>query len=489
MKFAASHISRQPSCRLSLLLLSAAAVLFATPAHLHSLRGDGLGGQTAVYLSDGASFAEPRERQAETAGIRTDGRMLSSWSTPSAPSQTGYARYAGTYNDTCGVVARALGIPRVALLFLTVGDLPHDSAWQSWLAHVSGKLPAQGLVDECNLSQATLPDAFSGARGLRSQSAAARTRADIAQCEALINDPDTPVLFRQLLFAVYAHAPPTVEEFAPGSLLDGRRIPERVPSLRLSHTLVQVERHMLRQALMDELNERFIFLSESQVPLYPAATVYMQLLHEPKARIDACEPTSAELDEKEVLSYWRWKPELGSKEHWRKTSHWISMTRAVAEVVIHEQEVDHKFMQHCNEDCSNIEHYIPTMLATYALSNLTSCSRGTTYVDWLTDLNKEGHPRTFYAADVTTELMCTARRDNCRSDRWAARLSAEKSFFTIGTLQQPDYCHALEEALVAGYEALEVTCPTFIRKVAADAAPAVLEQLEKFDQQEAYETC
>jgi hypothetical protein len=35
----------------------------------------------------------------------------------------------------------------------------------------------------------------------------------------------------------------------------------------------------------DRLNERFVILSESCIPLYPAAFLYMQLLHESKSRV------------------------------------------------------------------------------------------------------------------------------------------------------------------------------------------------------------
>ena len=36
-----------------------------------------------------------------------------------------------------------LGVDRVALLFLSLGRLPHDAAWAAWLEGASGLLPLQ----------------------------------------------------------------------------------------------------------------------------------------------------------------------------------------------------------------------------------------------------------------------------------------------------------------------------------------------------------
>ena len=37
----------------------------------------------------------------------------------------------------------ALGIDRVALLFLSLGPLPHDRMWAAWLDGASGLIPLQ----------------------------------------------------------------------------------------------------------------------------------------------------------------------------------------------------------------------------------------------------------------------------------------------------------------------------------------------------------
>jgi hypothetical protein len=47
-------------------------------------------------------------------------------------------------------------------------------------------------------------------------------------------------------------------------------------------------RRMLKAALRDPGNQRFILLSESCIPLYSPLIVYQQLMHEKRSRISAC---------------------------------------------------------------------------------------------------------------------------------------------------------------------------------------------------------
>ena len=51
---------------------------------------------------------------------------------------------------------------------------------------------------------------------------------------------------------------------------------------------VEAHRQMLRAALADPLNQHFVLLSESCVPLYPAAALYWQLVRERRSRVAAC---------------------------------------------------------------------------------------------------------------------------------------------------------------------------------------------------------
>ena len=51
---------------------------------------------------------------------------------------------------------------------------------------------------------------------------------------------------------------------------------------------VEAERALLAAALADPRAQVFALLSESCVPLYPAATIYLQLMAEQRSRVNAC---------------------------------------------------------------------------------------------------------------------------------------------------------------------------------------------------------
>ena len=55
-----------------------------------------------------------------------------------------------------------------------------------------------------------------------------------------------------------------------------------------AHELVLAARNLLRAAVRDPLNQKFVLLSESGIPLYPPTAVYAQLMAEDKSRIDSC---------------------------------------------------------------------------------------------------------------------------------------------------------------------------------------------------------
>lgn len=60
------------------------------------------------------------------------------------------------------------------------------------------------------------------------------------------------------------------------------------PALTRLLVWLQATHSLLREALKDPLNKRFVLLSETCNPLLPAATVYAQLMAESKSRINAC---------------------------------------------------------------------------------------------------------------------------------------------------------------------------------------------------------
>lgn len=54
------------------------------------------------------------------------------------------------------------------------------------------------------------------------------------------------------------------------------------------HSLVTATRNLMKIALQEPLNQRFILLSEAGIPLYPPTTLYYQLMSEKMSRINSC---------------------------------------------------------------------------------------------------------------------------------------------------------------------------------------------------------
>ena len=59
----------------------------------------------------------------------------------------------------------------------------------------------------------------------------------------------------------------------------------------------------MQEALQQPLNERFVLLSETCIPLYPATLVWAQLLSESKSRAHACAKPGDSDDEGRRMTY------------------------------------------------------------------------------------------------------------------------------------------------------------------------------------------
>lgn len=53
--------------------------------------------------------------------------------------------------------------------------------------------------------------------------------------------------------------------------------------------MVDAELALMREALRDPLNERFQLISEDTIPLYPATTVYREIMSAPGSHVTACD--------------------------------------------------------------------------------------------------------------------------------------------------------------------------------------------------------
>ncbi|CDY26503.1 BnaC09g41650D [Brassica napus] len=75
-------------------------------------------------------------------------------------------------------------------------------------------------------------------------------------------------------YSIYVHTNPSFQEHYPEtSVFYSRRIPGQAVYWGTS-TMVDAERRLLANALLDESNQRFVLLSDSCIPLFNFTTIY-----------------------------------------------------------------------------------------------------------------------------------------------------------------------------------------------------------------------
>lgn len=187
-------------------------------------------------------------------------------------------------------------------------------------------------------------------------------------------------------------------------------------------SMIQAERILLEHALRDPFNERFVFLSDSCIPLYNFSYTYDYIMSTSTSFVDSF------ADTKEG----RYNPKMDPVipvHHWRKGSQWAVLTRKHAFVVVKDDTVFPIFQQHCKRkslpefwrdhplpadgskehNCIPDEHYVQTLLAREGLEGEIT-RRTVTHTSWdlpsRKDRERRGwHPVTYKFSDATPELI------------------------------------------------------------------------------------
>ena len=169
---------------------------------------------------------------------------------------------------TCATV---LGMPKVALLFLARDSLPHEELWKAWLGSAAGLVNTKCI------------------KGLPCQNFGSHYWQHLQDvCGDSHRNTSHSALDRQHMFSLYVHNWPNSTAFDPDSVFYNQEVPNRVETEWGGHSLAEASKRLLRAALQDPLNQRFVLISEDSIPLYPPATIYQQLMLEDKSRINAC---------------------------------------------------------------------------------------------------------------------------------------------------------------------------------------------------------
>eukprot|EP01018_Ginkgo_biloba_P008937 Gb_12469 [translate_table: standard] len=185
-------------------------------------------------------------------------------------------------------------------------------------------------------------------------------------------------------------------------------------------SMIQAERILLRKALQDLANQRFIFLSDSCIPLYNFSYTYNYVMSSSESFVDSFSDTKEG----------RYNPKMAGTipvDKWRKGSQWVTLTRKHAEVIAADNTVFPVFQQHCKRkplpefwreqaistdvskehNCIPDEHYVQTLLAMEGLEGELN-RRTLTYTLWKSANGRERqgwHPMTFKYADASAKLI------------------------------------------------------------------------------------
>ncbi|GMI90168.1 hypothetical protein HRI_002686100 [Hibiscus trionum] len=207
------------------------------------------------------------------------------------------------------------------------------------------------------------------------------------------------------LYSIYIHTSPEfIDEPPVTSVFFKRKIPSK-PVHWGNVTMVDAERRLLANALLDRANERFVLLSEACIPLFNFTTVYNYLINAEQSFIgsfDDPRPTGRGRYNKKML------PRV-SLADWRKGSQWFEVNRNLAIEIISDDSYYPLFRDYCNPPCYVDEHYVPTLVNIISPEHNTN--RSITWVDW----SKPGpHPREYVKKDVSMALLNQIRQgSNC----------------------------------------------------------------------------
>ncbi|GAB2277511.1 hypothetical protein Dimus_012218 [Dionaea muscipula] len=205
------------------------------------------------------------------------------------------------------------------------------------------------------------------------------------------------------LYSIYVHSHPLYKDnFPENSVFYGRRIPSKDVEWG-KFNMLQAERRLLANALLDYSNERFVLLSEACIPLFNFTTVYTYLISSSKSYVEANDLPGP-------VGRGRYRPRMRPHiklSQWRKGSQWFEMRRDLALEVVSDNKYIELFKKYCTNACYGDEHYLPTLISIKFWER--NSNRTLTWVDW----SRVGpHPGTFQYRQVTPEFLETLRSNH-----------------------------------------------------------------------------
>ncbi|XP_071729820.1 glycosyltransferase BC10-like [Rutidosis leptorrhynchoides] len=203
-------------------------------------------------------------------------------------------------------------------------------------------------------------------------------------------------------YSIYVHTNPGVRMSFDNSSVFYNRV---IPSQKVywgTVTLVDAERRLLSNALLDFSNERFVLLSESCIPIYNFQTIYDYLVGSSFSFLDSYDDPSRYGRGRYSR---RMRPDIKLRD-WRKGSQWFEMHRTLAIKIVSDTRYYSLFKSYCLPSCYPDEHYLPTFVNMFHGS--LNSNRTVTYVDWSLG---GPHPAMFRAEHITANLIQSIRNN------------------------------------------------------------------------------
>lgn len=122
--------------------------------------------------------------------------------------------------------------------------------------------------------------------------------------------------------------------------------------------MVDAERRLLANALLDLSNQHFILLSETCIPLFNFSIVYQYITKSSLSFLSSYD------DPKKTGRgrYNKLMMPVVTLQQWRKGSQWFHLQRKLAIEVVSDHRYYLVFKQHCRPPCYMDEHYLPTLV-------------------------------------------------------------------------------------------------------------------------------
>ncbi|KAJ4972867.1 hypothetical protein NE237_006041 [Protea cynaroides] len=230
---------------------------------------------------------------------------------------------------------------------------------------------------------------------------------------------------RENRFSIFVHARPGFmfnKATTKSAYFYGRQINDSIQVDWGEASMIQAERILLKNALMDPFNKRFVFLSDRCLPLYNFSYTYDYIMSTSNSFVDSFADTKER----------RYNPKMHPVipvHNWRKGSQWVVLTRKHAKILMEDNTVYPVFQQHCRRkslpefwrnhplpadgskehNCIPDEHYVQTLLAQKGLEGEIT-RRSLTHTAWdlssSRDRKRRGwHPVTYKMSDATPALI------------------------------------------------------------------------------------